>query len=174
MFFDDFWVPFGRLWGGALGTKVEENVVEKVVLLRTPPGGAIWEDFWSILAGFWKDFGSIWKGFWVELGLRFTRGLLVFCFWFIWGLLVFCCLRVVSLFPSCVPSCPFFFPCVPVFPAFPFFCALPFPMPRENDLGNILLFLLLLCCWFLVHPSGAFRFGLALTGSVFWINIDPS
>ena len=110
----------------------------------------------------------------MALGLRFARGLLVFCFWFLLGLLMFCCLRVVSLFPSCVPSCPFFFPCVPVFPAFPFFCALPFPMPRENDLGSILLFLLLLCCWFVVHPSGAFRFGLALTGFVFWIKIEPS
>ena len=66
--FDDFWVPFARLLGGALGTKVEETVVETVVLLRTPPGGAIWEDFWSILGGCWEDFGSIWKGFGEDVG----------------------------------------------------------------------------------------------------------
>ena len=61
MFFDDCWVPFGRLWGGALGTKVEEKVVENKVLLRTPPGGAIWKGFGSILIGFGEDFGAFWE-----------------------------------------------------------------------------------------------------------------
>ena len=61
-----------------MGTKVEEKVVEKVVFLRTPPGGAIWEEFGSIFGIFWEEFRSIWEGFWVELGLWFAHGLFVF------------------------------------------------------------------------------------------------
>ena len=149
MFFDDFWVPFGRLWGGALGTKVEEQVVEKVVLLRTPPGGAIWEGFWSILDGFWEDFGSIWKGFWVAVGLRFARGLLVFCFWFILGLLVFCCLRVVSLFPSVCSLVSPFLPLCSRVPCVPFLLRASLSHAKGERFGEhfgILAFALLLIC----------------------------
>ena len=119
------------------------------------------------------DFGRISGAFGKDFGWHLACGLLAVCLFFASGLFWVClCFAACGSFLCslpCVPSCPLFFPCVPVFPAFPFFCALPFPMPRENDLGSILLFLLLLCCWLVVHPSGAFRFGLAPTGVGFLV-----
>ena len=144
-----------------MGPKWGELAAENAILSRTPSGGAFWEALGSILGGFWIHFGDIW-------GWILACGLLAVCLLFAHCLFLVClrfaaCGSFLCSLP-CVPSCPLFFPCVPVFPAFPFFCALPFPMPRENDLGSILVFLLLLCCWFVVHPSGAFRFGLAPAG----------
>ena len=161
MFFDDFWVPFGRLWGGALGTKVEEKVVEKVVLLRTPPGGAIWEDFSSIWGGFREHLERILGGTWLAVCSWFACFLLLVSFGFAYVLLPagrffvpFVCSLVSLFLPLCSRV-----PCVP------FLLRASLSHATGERFGEhfaILAFAVLLVC---SAPLRRFRFGLALTGA---------
>ena len=91
-------------------------MVETVVLLRTPPGGAIWEDLGSMFRGFRNHLGRVLGGTWLAVCSRFACFLLPVYFGFACVLLPagrffvpFVCSLVSLFLPLCarVPCVPF-------------------------------------------------------------------